>query len=512
MLAFQSLKNRPNSRSRANSRKGHSKLEKKSFKIKTRSLSPSLNPNTSSNDRNIHKVKNISQVRNSRSKFKKKNSNSKTFDNITHERIKEIVSRKNSRTKNRRRRSRSNYSSVQLQPTDKIRFKGSFHKQMKRDKLSKYFSKDRNKPIRVTDTDILAKKFKSMKKKRGKSLGENNNLHLLGSTLQRKNLHNTISSKFSKNNGKSGELGNQGNHRQSFYQKFLAKKMREGRNYRGMRKKPNSITGPIINFQSKSRTLKGGREGSENSNRESGYLQKKKNAKKSSSYGGKRSSSHDFSKGLRLGKRKAGVVKRSEDSESRKSMSRKGQKRRGSIKSTKSRKKASERLRRQTPKMVKKDRSTPLNQRLEELKKQILPLAAIQKKKSHSKEQFRKIKTSESLHDWKKKTKNSGKIGDNKEEGKKENSEKNKNKSFAKKVEDKVKISDFGPKPARKKREYPNLNMIRKNESSLPYIEKSKVIIKKFGEIEGFAVNTHVGVVRDYNEDRVSILLNAQQR
>lgn len=78
--------------------------------------------------------------------------------------------------------------------------------------------------------------------------------------------------------------------------------------------------------------------------------------------------------------------------------------------------------------------------------------------------------------------------------------------------EDKVKISDFGPKPLKKKREYGNLNFIRKNQAVLPYIEKSKVIVKQFGKIEGFAVNTHVGTVREYNEDRVSILLNAQQR
>lgn len=49
-------------------------------------------------------------------------------------------------------------------------------------------------------------------------------------------------------------------------------------------------------------------------------------------------------------------------------------------------------------------------------------------------------------------------------------------------------------------------------ESLLPPVDRSKVIIKKFGTIEAFAVNTHVGTVREYNEDRVSILLNAQQR
>jgi hypothetical protein len=53
------------------------------------------------------------------------------------------------------------------------------------------------------------------------------------------------------------------------------------------------------------------------------------------------------------------------------------------------------------------------------------------------------------------------------------------------------------------------LNQIKKAENILPPVDRSKVIIKKFGTIEAFAVNTHVGTVREYNEDRVSILLNA---
>lgn len=46
----------------------------------------------------------------------------------------------------------------------------------------------------------------------------------------------------------------------------------------------------------------------------------------------------------------------------------------------------------------------------------------------------------------------------------------------------------------------------------LPRFEETKIILKKFGKVRGFGVNTHRGCVRDYNEDRVSILLNAQQR
>ena len=67
-------------------------------------------------------------------------------------------------------------------------------------------------------------------------------------------------------------------------------------------------------------------------------------------------------------------------------------------------------------------------------------------------------------------------------------------------------------KKPRKKKSFPTLKNIRENEKRLPKVEKSKVIIKDFGVIKSFAVNTHVGTVRSYNEDRVSILLNAQQR
>lgn len=46
----------------------------------------------------------------------------------------------------------------------------------------------------------------------------------------------------------------------------------------------------------------------------------------------------------------------------------------------------------------------------------------------------------------------------------------------------------------------------------LPKFEETKTVLKSFGKITAFGVNTHKGCVRNYNEDRVSILLNAQQR
>lgn len=68
------------------------------------------------------------------------------------------------------------------------------------------------------------------------------------------------------------------NHRQSFYQKFLAKKMRENHGVRSIRKNKNSnsITSPIVNFNGKSRTLKESSEReNENNSKESDYFLKK---------------------------------------------------------------------------------------------------------------------------------------------------------------------------------------------------------------------------------------------
>ncbi len=46
----------------------------------------------------------------------------------------------------------------------------------------------------------------------------------------------------------------------------------------------------------------------------------------------------------------------------------------------------------------------------------------------------------------------------------------------------------------------------------LPKFDNARVIIKKYGPVEGFVVNTHKGIIRKSNEDRVSILLNAQKK
>ena len=44
---------------------------------------------------------------------------------------------------------------------------------------------------------------------------------------------------------------------------------------------------------------------------------------------------------------------------------------------------------------------------------------------------------------------------------------------------------------------------------SLPNYEKPTHSIKQLGNIFGFAANTNQGINRSYNEDRVSIILNA---
>lgn len=512
MLAFQ--QNRPISNSKSGSTKqreerrpsNNQSSEKRSFKIKTNSMSPNYKIQNESIQNQEEKRSNNSRLSRQRPRKKSSKRNSRKLDNITHQRIKEIVSRKNSRSQNRR--SGSNFSSNPN--NEQIRRKENYHYQMKRDKLSRYFSKEiRGKQLKLKDTDSLLKNFKSVKKKRGKSLGDNNNnnnttnnLHLLNSTLQRRKLHHTISSKFSKN-GLSGEnLGNNGNQRKSFYQKFLSKKMKEGRTIKSIRSKQISLTGNLVTFKPK-------KTGTFNNNKEKSDFSLKRKSRKSSSYGGKRSDSLDFGKGIvKLSKNLNKVeenIKNFDDANMRKSISRNRERRRSSIKSNKSRKKSSERKKNLTPKIGKNQLITPLGERLEELKNQINP-----KRKSGNIKPKEKDLKSESLYAWKqKKEKKSGNLNITKDV---EKSNKREEKHINKEDEEQVKISDFAPKPIKKKREFTNLNFIRKNEAILPYIEKSKVIIKKFGSIEGFAVNTHVGLIREYNEDRVSILLNAQQR
>lgn len=56
------------------------------------------------------------------------------------------------------------------------------------------------------------------------------------------------------------------------------------------------------------------------------------------------------------------------------------------------------------------------------------------------------------------------------------------------------------------------IGFIRLKEGALPPFESATCTIKKYGNIEAFAVNTHKGTVRLHNEDRVSILLNAQNK
>ena len=53
---------------------------------------------------------------------------------------------------------------------------------------------------------------------------------------------------------------------------------------------------------------------------------------------------------------------------------------------------------------------------------------------------------------------------------------------------------------------------IKQREHTLPPFTKARSVVKDFGIIKGFIVNTHKGCVRASNEDRVSILLNAQHK
>lgn len=55
------------------------------------------------------------------------------------------------------------------------------------------------------------------------------------------------------------------------------------------------------------------------------------------------------------------------------------------------------------------------------------------------------------------------------------------------------------------------INILANYSKNIINFQKSRSIVKVIGPILGFSVNTHNGTTRNYNEDRVSILLNAQQ-
>lgn len=74
------------------------------------------------------------------------------------------------------------------------------------------------------------------------------------------------------------------------------------------------------------------------------------------------------------------------------------------------------------------------------------------------------------------------------------------------------KCSENSKKRPPSQKTYHFIESIKRLEPQLPPFEQSKTVVKDFDTIRAFSVNTHQGTVRAYNEDRVSILLNAQQR
>lgn len=55
------------------------------------------------------------------------------------------------------------------------------------------------------------------------------------------------------------------------------------------------------------------------------------------------------------------------------------------------------------------------------------------------------------------------------------------------------------------------IKLLMAHSKHLPEYDKPRVITKSYRLINSFAVTTHKGIVRNYNEDRVSVLLNVQQ-
>jgi len=62
------------------------------------------------------------------------------------------------------------------------------------------------------------------------------------------------------------------------------------------------------------------------------------------------------------------------------------------------------------------------------------------------------------------------------------------------------------------KRQFGTFELKNPEKVAIPKFDKTKTIVRKLGHIAGFCVNTNKGNTRNYNEDRVSVLLNAQQK
>ena len=56
------------------------------------------------------------------------------------------------------------------------------------------------------------------------------------------------------------------------------------------------------------------------------------------------------------------------------------------------------------------------------------------------------------------------------------------------------------------------INSKKEQYEKIPYIDAAKTSVKENGVIKSYAVNTHQGISRTYNEDRVSITLNIKKK
>lgn len=60
--------------------------------------------------------------------------------------------------------------------------------------------------------------------------------------------------------------------------------------------------------------------------------------------------------------------------------------------------------------------------------------------------------------------------------------------------------------------EYSKFELSNPDKVAIPSFDKTRTILRPLGPLAGFCVNTNKGNTRNYNEDRVSVLLNAQQK
>ena len=82
----------------------------------------------------------------------------------------------------------------------------------------------------------------------------------------------------------------------------------------------------------------------------------------------------------------------------------------------------------------------------------------------------------------------------------------------SKKKQNKLNRNETPEKNRLRSKAFPLMSSLIKINKKLSNLQKAKIFVKKIGNIAGFACNSYCGAYRSKNEDRISVLLNAQKK